>query len=168
MIRLIPFACTSSLSEPRLTIGAATRRWTSAGRRPMARCAASTRTTLVRRRGRGGTLSALIATPDQDRPRPLRPDRTRRLGRRSTAGQHGTISTMNRIMELPRVTRPAKKRRISPKSETVPRDTPGAEPCKDRRRDETRSKFAFSPWDKVPCRNAFASLRWGTSVHFDT
>jgi len=50
---------------------------------------------------------------DQDSPRPLRPDRTCHPSRRSTTGPHRTIKPMNRIMGLPRVTRPAKKNSFS-------------------------------------------------------
>ena len=55
----------------------------------------------------------IIAKSDQDRPRLLRPDRTRHLGRRSTTGPHRTMITMNRITELPRVTRLAKNNNFS-------------------------------------------------------
>src|SRR4051794_12828983 len=109
MIRLIPFAYMSSLSEPVLTIDAATLRWTNAGRRPTVRCAASTHFTLVRPRPLGETIGAILALLDQCRPRPLRPNRTHHLSRRSTAGPHRTIITVNRTMELLKVTRPAKK-----------------------------------------------------------
>ena len=63
MIRLFPFACTSSPGEAALTIAAATIRWTNAGRRLTVRCAASTRTMLVRRRRRDETVGVIARSP---------------------------------------------------------------------------------------------------------
>jgi hypothetical protein len=59
MIRRIPFACTTTLSEPVLSIDAALLRWTNAGRRPTAGRAASARITLVRPRQCDGTIVRL-------------------------------------------------------------------------------------------------------------
>ena len=59
MIRRIPFACTTTLSEPVLSIDAALLRWTNAGRRPTAGRAASARITLVRPRQWDGTIVRL-------------------------------------------------------------------------------------------------------------
>jgi len=73
---------------------------------------ASIRITLVRPRRSDGTSGVMIARSDQDRPRPLRPVHIRRLSGRST-GPHGTITSMNRIMALPRVTRRAKNNDFS-------------------------------------------------------
>ena len=66
LIQLIPFACTSTLREPVLTVIAAFVRWTNPGIRPTAGRAASARITLVRPRQCDGTivrLAKLLAGP---------------------------------------------------------------------------------------------------------
>lgn len=50
--------CMSFLGEAALTINAATKRWTNAGRRQPVRCAASIRITLVRGLGTAGGIIA--------------------------------------------------------------------------------------------------------------
>jgi len=109
MIRLFLFVCTSFPGEAALITDAATIPWTSAGRRPAGRCASSTRITPVRRGRREGTIGAMIAEPDQDRPRTQILDRTHHRSRRPpTSGLHRMTDPTNRIMELSKVTRLAK------------------------------------------------------------
>lgn len=113
MIRLFPFACTSSVGEAVLIIDAPTIRSINAGQRLTVRPATSTHIMPVPRARRNGLIRDIIAKSDQAFPCLLLPDTTRELSCLSTAGLDHAIMASNAITGLAWVTRPAKKNFLS-------------------------------------------------------
>ena len=101
MIRLFPFACTSSPGEAALTIIAATIRWTNAGRRLTVSSAFPTHITLVRRR-RGDETIGVISSGCGDQS-PILQERGVFLARRSQPLNYSRSIGLVRVSSIRRV-----------------------------------------------------------------